>query len=643
MNCAGEIHRESDLVGFVRATNHACERWGIGKVIEIGDSEVSVSWFDSPITEPRVEHIGTCHLLPVILEPQTRVYWLDRSADTWRVGRVLDADDMSTYVRFANRLDVVLPVSDLEVRWDRPISDPSAFLAAKISESPQFAQARSRFARSQISQRGACSGMSSLVSSIIALEQHQYEVVKRVLQDPIQRYLLADEVGLGKTIEAGVLIRQYVLDNLRGHRVLVITPSALLVQWRRELRKRFLLGDLLDESVHVMPMDAGPQELREAMQGSGLVVVDEAHHLSHDRHLYATLREAIIQVPRVLLLSATPVLHNERGFLEMLHLLDPYVYRLEDEKEFRQRIEHRQTLAESVAGLVPENVLQIEDFLDDITERFPDDVLLQAHSGLLRDIVLGFPGESDPTFKDALIKVRAHLTETYRLDRRILRNRRRDNPFLTPRRAGIERIEYSSADIARLVQAAEIWRSAAAESVYGNEEGEYSRSLATWFRALLEAAFTKPEQVATLAHERFERLRVSRDSSEWEKRLLGELKAAALQCVPDRERFDILRSIVDSGLKGDAKVVIFCSQPSIADDIVGVLRGTLDVPVDRHGPHEDPEDDCADQDWEKFLLDPAHRVIVCDAVAEEGLNLQGERKLSFTLISLWNRTASSND
>ena len=205
--------RGSDVTGFVRVREHFCEKWGTGKLLDVSDLCATVSWFDSPFCEPRIEHIDTTHLVPVILERQTRVYWLDQSAHTWRVGRVIDADDIRAQVRFPNSEDHVLPLSSLEVRWDRPISDPSAFLAAQINESPQFAQARSQFTRSQIAQRGACSGMSGLISSIIELEQHQYEVVKRVLQDPIQRYLLADEVGLGKTIEAGVLIRQYVLDS----------------------------------------------------------------------------------------------------------------------------------------------------------------------------------------------------------------------------------------------------------------------------------------------------------------------------------------------------------------------------------------------------------------------------------------------
>jgi ATP-dependent helicase HepA len=56
------------------------------------------------------------------------------------------------------------------------------------------------------------------------------------LSDVTQRYLLADEVGLGKTIEAGILIRQHLLDNAPGS-LLVVVPPALMSQWRRELAK----------------------------------------------------------------------------------------------------------------------------------------------------------------------------------------------------------------------------------------------------------------------------------------------------------------------------------------------------------------------------------------------------------------------
>ena len=533
---------------------------------------------------------------------------------------------MRAQVRFPNCDDVALPVSELEVRWDKPVDDPSKFLAAQINESPLFADARSQFTRSLIEQRGACSGMSALLSSVIDLEQHQYEVVKRVLQDPVQRYLLADEVGLGKTVEAGVLIRQYVLDNPEEHSVLVIAPSSLLVQWRRELRKRFLLGDLLDDSILVMSIDDDLNRLLEALQNSQLVVIDEAHHLSHDQKVYSTLREAIIAVPRVLLLSATPVLHNERGFLEMLHLLDPETFKLEDENSFRQRIENRQVLAESVAGLVPENLLQIEDYLDDLSGRFPDDALLREHLDRLRNIVMDFPEENDPEFVEALRSLKAHLTETYRLDRRILRNRRRDLPFLTPDRAGLTRVTYPSIEEAALVQAIASWRSAAAETVYSAETSDKATLFSKCFRELIEALFVDAGQVALVSQDRLATIPETKND-EWEVALLQDINSAAVRCASSAPRINALIDLVDRELQSGAKIVVFCSSKSVADYLAERLSSALPAIVGRHSPHENPEDDDVIQQWELFLSDPEHRVLICDSAAEEGLNLQGGEKI----------------
>lgn len=610
---------------FVQAKNHEAKDLGIGKVIEVTDSDVTVSWFDSPVSEHHIQSVPRKFLNPVILDQQTRVYWLDRNDNVWRVGRVLDADESRAYVRFPNFEDLSLPLSELEVRWDRPIDDPSTFLAAQINESPLFAEARTQFTKSLIEQRGACSGMSALLSSVVDLEQHQYEVVKRVLQDPVQRYLLADEVGLGKTIEAGVLIRQYVLDNIRDHSVLILVPPSLLVQWRRELRKRFLLGDLLDISVFVLSIEDRPTKLLEALDKAGMVVIDEAHHLSEDAQLYVALREAIIAVPRVLLLSATPVLHNERGFLEMLHLLDPDVFKLEEESAFRERIENRQLLAETVAGLVPENLLQIEDYIDDLSLRFPNDPLLGEYLANLREIVIEFPEETDDRFIEGLRTLRSHLTETYRLDRRILRNRRRDLPFLTPERAGLVRVIYSSVEEAELHQTIESWRNSAADAVYSREESEQAHDLSAWFRTLLEVAFVDAGQVLTLVENRLREARQS-DEHHWEIEILLELQERAERAHSSSSRLTALLELVQRQLESDTKLIVFCSEEATADRVAKTLEEALSVPVDRHEPHEDPEDDDISQPWEQFLTNTEHRILVCDSSAEEGLNLQGGEK-----------------
>lgn len=607
------------MTRFVHVKNPAYSSLGTAKVVELGATEATVSWFDSPLSDPVFERVPRNELRAVRLEPQTRVYWLDRSADAWRVGRVIDADTEIAQVRFANHDDRNLPTDALQVRWNRPVADPCAFLAERITESPVFAEARARFARMMIRQRGACGGMSGLISSVIALEPHQVEVVRRVLRDPVQRYLLADEVGLGKTIEAGVLIRQHVLDDPDGHRILILAPPALIAQWQRELRARFLLGYALENSIRVLPLDAAPERLLEQVRWAGMLVIDEAHHLSRNRTLYQTLREAITSAPQLLLLSATPVLHNEQGFLEMLHLLDPDVFPLSDGAAFRKRIEHRQGLAEAVAGLVPENLLQLEVFLDDLAARFPDDDALRGLTDPVRAIAQGLPDESDPQLAEALSALRAHLTETYRLDRRILRNRRRDLSFLTPRRAGLTRISYHCAATARLVQAIDAWRTGAAASVYGREESREGRVLGDCCHQLLAALLTDPAGIASLAKSGAVCALAADDEA------LEELARAAREVQQSEERMRALLALVQQEFQGKAKLVIFCTIPSTADAIAGFLANALPEPVDRHQPAVGDADE--EQPWERFFNQPDHRILVCDAAAEEGLNLQGGAKV----------------
>lgn len=613
---------------FVRIVNHECAAWGIGKVEHIEEDLAQVEFFDSPVTKSTSVDLSINYLNSIQLPRQTRVYWQDEETSAWLVGRVLYDDGKEVLVRFPNKVDRRLSSHELYVRWDRPIVDPTAYLAYRINETPCFAQARSNFVEALTAQRAACQGMTALISSIIDLEPHQIEVIRRVLQDPVQRYLLADEVGLGKTIEAGVLIRQYVLDDPSGHKIVVLVPPALITQWHNELAHRFLLDVDLDDSIEVVSMSESITNLDSLIKDAGMLVIDEAHHMSRNRLLYDSLQEVITKVPRLLLLSATPVLHNERGFLEMLHLLDPHVYPLEHEEAFKQRIEHRQMLAETVAGLVPENLLQLDLFLDELVDRFQQDDLLKQHVDRLREIVDGFPEETDQQYLQSLNELRAHLSETYRLDRRILRNRRSRVPGLTPTRICATFIDYSSNRSRSLVMAIESWRSHIAAEIYGSEDTSEGLRVANWFSDLLASSLTDPECVMELVHARIDLLQKNRGGAivhvSSELPLLSVILNAAQELVTDSDRYVALVKYLELEGGNKTKFVIFCTGVGIADRVTAYLEQHQVGMVDRHT--EIIEDDMEVFPWRGFLDDPKHRILVCDAHAEEGLNLQGGDK-----------------
>ncbi len=129
-----------------------------------------------------------------------------------------------------------------KIRWSRPLADAGVAVCQGLTEAPTFYEARSKSPSGELLlQRQLVRGLTAALSAPIRLFQHQVDTAARVLADPVLRYLLADEVGLGKTIEAGLVIRQVVIDDPAA-RVLVLTPESLRGQWQSELRERLGLG-----------------------------------------------------------------------------------------------------------------------------------------------------------------------------------------------------------------------------------------------------------------------------------------------------------------------------------------------------------------------------------------------------------------
>lgn len=603
---------------FVRAIGGQCVSLGIGKQINRQGTLCSVEYFDSPASDHIVHAIDESLIESVTIPEQTRVYHFDVGAGTWEIGRLLDDHGDSQFVQFPNRKSKNLKADAVFVRWARPILDPTPFLASRINESPRFSDGRSAFVRSQMRQRTASIGMSALLACAVELEAHQIEVVRHILQDPVQRYLLADEVGLGKTIEAGVLIRQCILDAEQNCVVLVVVPAALVSQWRSELSSKFFLGNCLDRSIHVVALDDG-ETIRALLPSVTMLVIDEAHHLTEwavaeTEGIYADIADAASAIDRVLLLSATPVLHNERGFLEMLHLLDPYTYPLDGEEAFRRKVEGRQPLAEIVAGLTPDNALYLDYTIDQLAVLFPEDDLLQEHASALRAVLETMPGEDDPSLIEAVSRLHTHLSEVYRLDRRILRHRRRNIVGLTPERSGAEMIRYRSSDRAALTAAVDDWRFGEAIKLdaIGCEDLWTDRVRAFW--QVLNRASQYSSSGAGMIGFLARQTAVVGDPDRF-----GEINRCLGRAGLFDDRVQALVEAIRPVLHAKAQCVIFCSDPKTADALAKRIEEQLSIVVDRHDPNNGA--------WTACSESADRPVLVCDRRAEEGLNLQGGKKV----------------
>jgi SNF2 family DNA or RNA helicase len=165
---------------------------------------------------------------------------------------------------------------------------------------------------------------------------YQVQAARIALRRMRGRAVLADEVGLGKTIEAGLILAELRLRGL-ADRTLVITPAGLVTQWREELERKFGVptvaagrdaadaeGDV-DRPVVVASLAAARRvPLKAELTGSGwdLLIIDEAHRVRNPRSASGKLAREL-RSRHLLLLTATPVENRLQDLYEMISLVSP--------------------------------------------------------------------------------------------------------------------------------------------------------------------------------------------------------------------------------------------------------------------------------------------------------------------------------
>ncbi len=280
------------------------------------------------------------------------------------------------------------------------------------------------------------SPLRGMVGARVGLIPHQFYIAHEVGKRFAPRVLLADEVGLGKTIEAGLIIHQQ-LKTGRSERILILVPDSLQYQWMIEMRRRFNLNfslfDLtrtasikehdpelnpfLTEQCIIASVDLmiDHDDLREQALEAGfdLLVVDEAHHLmwseeegGNDR--YDLVEELAEKTEGVLLLTATPEQLGVESHFARLRLLDPQRFssldRFLDEEE---QYHHTAKIAEVLMSDLPleaEHLTAVEKLLGHAIEDQPEHRFRAIHELLdrhgtgrilfrnTREAIQGFPG-----------------------------------------------------------------------------------------------------------------------------------------------------------------------------------------------------------------------------------------------------------
>lgn len=257
----------------------------------------------------------------------------------------------------------IVAVAEADLR-PHVLDDPrSRIMAGRLGTARQLALAVTA-RRYEIEQM--TSDLVALGESRVAIKPHQVSVVHRVITSYPHRFLLCDEVGLGKTIEAGMILKELRARGAAG-RCIVIAPASLLRQWQFELKSKFneTFSIINSDTVRYLRESQGftgnPFEVHDnvivssswiaigerAKQASevswDMVIVDEAHHARvhvsgrrrDETRLYKVVRDLVspdaFSKRAALFLTATPMQLDSGELFSLIELLDPALFPTEQD------------------------------------------------------------------------------------------------------------------------------------------------------------------------------------------------------------------------------------------------------------------------------------------------------------------------
>jgi len=395
-----------------RWVSHADSSLGLGIVTQVDERRVTLHF--PAVEEERVYATDRAPLTRLLLKPGDQLTRLDGSTFTvLSVEHIAELAIYETVGEDDSRQVVKEAELDAHIELNTPIE---RLLNNQLSKTADFDLRRITLEHSAA---GEGFGLQGLLGPRTSLLSHQLYVAASIGKQSAPRVLLADEVGLGKTIEAGLILSQQLLRQ-RVSRVLVLTPESLTHQWLVEMQRRFHLAFSLlnehrledanwEEEYTDSPLVISPitlfsdnAQLQQIVIGLpwDMVIIDEAHHISGLRDPQSDLGSFVSQLGAsargLLLLTATPEQAGPEAHFERLRLIDPSRFPSFDQfkREQAQFSRWNQVIEQIEAGLsptLPEGIdpnSAPEEQIQQMLDRYGTGRVLYRNS---RRAVSGFP------------------------------------------------------------------------------------------------------------------------------------------------------------------------------------------------------------------------------------------------------------
>lgn len=326
-------------------------------------------------------------------------------------------------------------------------SAPDKRLLAGIVDTPSDFNLRFELLQHQAAIRQ--SGVRGFVGGRVDLIEHQLFIAEKTSERRTPRVLLSDETGLGKTIEACLIIHRLIITG-RALRVLILVPHTLVHQWFVELLRKFnhnfrifteeygsdaqRENPFIEEQQFICSIDlviSKPVFTAAVVEAQwDLVVVDEAHHIRSNSSSFRLLKELSANTNGLLLLSATPEQYGRRDHFSRLQLLDPKRYTTYE--NYLKDLKRLQILSDYIDKWISQHEID----LDTISTEDIQIVLPETIAELL-------PGTDQSRIKSKTLSL-SQLIDIYAVGRVQFRNTRKTIKGFPQRKVNLIELEADS-------------------------------------------------------------------------------------------------------------------------------------------------------------------------------------------------------
>lgn len=329
-----------------------------------------------------------------------------------------------------------VPETELKASFNDAYINPRDQMAACEFQNPVWFFGRTAVNKAMKQIDNSTYGFKNIAGCKIHLKPHQLKTVVRCLSGSTCRYMIADEVGMGKTIEAASVLKIYIADN-HDKKILIVAPDALVEQWRTELAFKFRLFDGINannNSIELIPVSKMVSALYKDWD---FVVIDEVHRFVNSSSLYSVGLSLSKKAKNIIMLSATPIQSRKEEFHKLLTLIQPSKYETMDSEKFSHLLDMQTSIIKrifSAYNLLDDYIAEIEDAgrqrnedTEDLFEEIIDELNKTQKvtgSDKVRSLIDKISYDADDFGVSRIKTTLSFICEGYQLEKSIIRNRR---------------------------------------------------------------------------------------------------------------------------------------------------------------------------------------------------------------------------